>query len=141
MGRWDTWIDNLLADLGTETPGAKGFRVSVDHKIAEAEDTAANKIPSARFDETPLQRKREFQEALRQTLVTSRDRDLANKVWSEALLLLDNPWLRVPDRALSTKKSSKLSVGPERRMRFPAKKRPKGRGPQAAKRASKRGIT
>ena len=117
MGRWDTWIDNLLADLETETPGAKGFRVSVDHKIAEAEDTAANKTPSARFDETLLQRKREFQEALRQTLVTSRDRDLANKVWSEALLLLDNPWLRVPD-----------------------KKRPKGRGPQAAKRALKRGI-
>jgi hypothetical protein len=117
MGRWDTWIENLLADLEMETPGAKGFRVNVDRKIAEAEDIAANKTPPARFDETLLQRKREFQDALRQSLVVGRDRDLANKVWSEALLLLDNPWLRVPD-----------------------KKRPKGRGPQAVKRASKRGI-
>ena len=33
MSRWRELIDNLLADLETETPGAKGFRVNIDHKI------------------------------------------------------------------------------------------------------------
>jgi hypothetical protein len=33
MTRWGEVIDNLLADLETETPGAEGFRVNIDHRF------------------------------------------------------------------------------------------------------------
>jgi hypothetical protein len=69
-------------------PGTEDFRINIDHKISEAEA-----IP---FGETPEQRKREFQEALRKILREGRDRDSSNKkVWTEALHLLDNPRVRV----------------------------------------------
>jgi hypothetical protein len=58
------------------------------HQIQEA-------IP---FGETPAQRKREFQEALRKILRVSQDRNSSNKkVWTEALYLLDNPRVRFPN--------------------------------------------
>jgi hypothetical protein len=45
MTRWGGVIDNLLTDLETETPGAEGFRVNIDHKIWEAEKIARGAPP------------------------------------------------------------------------------------------------
>jgi hypothetical protein len=93
-GRWHELIGNLCTDLGREIPGAEDFRINVDHKISEAEARASDSeaIP---FGETPEQRKREFQEALRKILREGQDRDSSNKkVWTEALHLLDNPRVR-----------------------------------------------
>jgi hypothetical protein len=95
-GRWHALIDNLCTDLGREMPGTEDFQINIDHKISEAEARASDSeaIP---FGETPEQRKREFQEALRKILREGRDRDSSNKkVWTEALHLLDNPRVRVP---------------------------------------------
>jgi hypothetical protein len=94
-GRWHELIGNLCTDLGRETPGTEDFRINIDHKISEAEARALDSeaIP---FSETPEQRKREFQEALRKILREGQDRDSSNKkVWTEALHLLDNPRVRV----------------------------------------------
>ena len=54
MSRWRELIDNLLADLETETPSAKGFRVNIDHKIWEAEKLARGARP---FDSTKRRRR------------------------------------------------------------------------------------
>ena len=94
-GRWYELIGNLCTDLGRETPGAEDFRINIDHKISEAEARASDSeaIP---FGETPEQRKREFQEALRKILRVGQDRNSSNKkIWTEALHLLDNPRVHV----------------------------------------------
>jgi hypothetical protein len=93
--RWHELIDRLCTDLGRETPGTENFRINIDHEISEAEAraSASEAIP---FGETPEQRKREFQEALRKILHVCQDRNLSNRqVWTEALHLLDNPRFRV----------------------------------------------
>ena len=95
-GRWHALIDNLCTDLGREMPGTEDFRINIDHKISEAEARASDSeaIP---FGETPEQRKREFQEALRKILRVSQDRNSSNKkVWTEALYLLDTPSRSLP---------------------------------------------
>ena len=95
-GRWHELVGNLCTDLGRETPATEDFRINMDHKISEAEARASDSeaIP---FGETPEQRKREFQGALRKILREGQDRDSSNKkVWTEALHLLDNPRVRVP---------------------------------------------
>jgi hypothetical protein len=89
-GRCHELIGNLCTDLGRETPGTEDFRINIDHKISEAEARASDSecIP---FGETPEQRKREFQEALRKILRVAQDRNSSNKkVWTEALHALDN---------------------------------------------------
>ena len=59
----------------------------------------ASKSEAIPFGETPEQRKREFQEALRKILRVGQDRDSSNKkIWTEALHLLDNPRVRVLNR-------------------------------------------
>ena len=96
LGRWHELIDHLCTDLGRETPGTENFQINIDHEISEAEARASNSeaIP---FGETP-ERKREFQEALRKILRVGQDRNSSNrKVWTEALHLLDNPRVRVPN--------------------------------------------
>jgi hypothetical protein len=97
MSRWQKRINNLLADLEQERPGAEGFRVNIDHKISEAETAVSKPHDEEAFGlaEKPQQRRREFLEPLRPTLIGRRDSDPLNKIWSEALLLLDNPRLRV----------------------------------------------
>jgi len=95
MSRWRELIDNLLADLETETPSAKGFRVNIDHKIWEAEKLARGARP-IRLDETPEARLHGFQTELIEKLSERLKRDLSNKIWQEARALLENPWLRVP---------------------------------------------
>jgi hypothetical protein len=95
-GRWHELIGNLCTDLGRETPGTEDFRINIDHKISEA-GARASQSEAIQFGETPEQRKREFQEALRKILRVGQDRDSSNKkVWTEALHLLDNPRVRVP---------------------------------------------
>ena len=90
-------IENVCTDLGRETPGTESFRINIDHKISEAE-ARASKSEAIPFGETPEQRKREFQEALRKILHVGRDRGSSKKkVWTEALHLLDNPRVRVPN--------------------------------------------
>jgi hypothetical protein len=96
-GRWHELIDRLCTDLGRETPGTENFRINIDHEISEAE-ARASKSEAIPFGETPEQRKREFQEALRKILRVGQDRDSSNKkIWTEALHLLDNPRVRVPN--------------------------------------------
>jgi hypothetical protein len=96
-GRWHELIGNLCTDLGRETPGTEDFRINIDHKISEAEARASDSEATP-FSETPEQRKREFQEALRKILREGQERDSSNKkVWTEALHLLDNPRVRVPN--------------------------------------------
>jgi len=99
MSRWQKRIDNLLADLERETPGAEGFRLNIDHKISEAETAVSRPLDEEAFAfaEKPQQRRQEFLAALRPALTARRYRDPSNKIWSEALLLLDLPRLRVPD--------------------------------------------
>ena len=96
-GRWHELIDNLCTILGRETPGTEGFRINIDHAISEAE-ARASQSEAIPVGETPEQRKREFQEALRKILRVAQDRDSSAKdVWTEALHLLDNPRVRVPN--------------------------------------------
>jgi len=95
--RWHELIDRLCTDLGRETPGTENFRINIDHEICEAE-ARASKSEAIPFGETPEQRKQEFQEALRKILRVGQDRDSSNKkIWTEALHLLDNPRVRVPN--------------------------------------------
>ena len=97
MSRWQKRIDNLLADLEQETPGAEDFRVNIDQKISEAEAAVSKPHDEEAFAlaENPQQRRREFLEALRPALIARQGHDPSNIIWSEALLLLDNPQLRV----------------------------------------------
>jgi hypothetical protein len=95
MSRWGELIDNLLADLVTENPGAKGFRVNIDRKIWEAERLARGARP-IRLDETPEARLHGFQRELIETLSKQLKNDPANEILLEARSLLENPWLRVP---------------------------------------------
>jgi hypothetical protein len=63
MSRWQELVDNLLTDLETETPGANGFRVNIDHKIWEAEQTVSNAVPMTLY-ETTTRRRHGFQHEL-----------------------------------------------------------------------------
>jgi hypothetical protein len=49
LSRWQELVDNLLTDLATETPGADDFRVNIDHKIWEAEQTLSYAVPMTRL--------------------------------------------------------------------------------------------
>ena len=94
-GRWHELIDRLCTDLGRETPGTENFQINIDHEISEAE-ARASESEAIPFGETPEQRKREFQEALRKIIHVCQDRNSSNKkVWNEALHFLDNPRFRV----------------------------------------------
>ena len=93
MRRWQALIDELIANLETETPG-EGLRLNIDHKIREAETKASNLVAAATLAEKSAHRKRECQAALRLTLGALRVRDPSNKVWAEALYLLGSPQLR-----------------------------------------------
>ena len=97
MGRWQALIDNVIADLEAETPG-EGLRTS-DHKIWKAETRASNLPAPATRAEKSTHRKQEFRVALRLTLGALCVRDPFNEIWAEALHLLENPQLRIPDES------------------------------------------
>jgi hypothetical protein len=63
MSRWQVLVDNLLADLEIETPGADDFRVKIDHKIWEAEQTVSSAGPTTPY-ETTVRRLHSFQREL-----------------------------------------------------------------------------
>jgi hypothetical protein len=67
LSRWQELVDNLLTDLETETPGADDFRVNIDHKIWEAEQTLSYAVPMTPY-ETPVRRLHGFQRELIETL-------------------------------------------------------------------------
>ncbi len=94
MSRWRELVDNLLTDLETEAPGAHGFRVNIDHKIWEAEQTVSNAVPTTPY-ETTVRRLHGFQRELIETLSKQLKNDPANETLLEARSLLENPWLRV----------------------------------------------
>ena len=95
MSRWQTIIDILFTDLETLAPRAERFRIEVDEKISEGEMLAAHS-ESATSDETPELRRHDFRIALCQALV-ARQNSEPHKVWNEALLVLNNPGIRVPN--------------------------------------------
>jgi len=96
MSRWRELVHNLLTDLETETSAGDGFRVSIDHKIWEAEQKASKTVPIT-MDEAPVRRLHGFQCELIETLSKRLKNDPANKIWLEARSLLENQWLRVPE--------------------------------------------
>jgi hypothetical protein len=95
MSRWQTIIDGVFTDLETLAPRAERFRMEVDEKISEGEMLAAHS-ESAISDETPELRRQDFRIALYQALV-ARQNGEPHKVWNEALLLLNNQGIRIPD--------------------------------------------
>jgi hypothetical protein len=94
MSRWQGLVDNLLTDLETTNPGADSFRVNIDHKIWEAEQTASNAVPMTPY-ETTVRRLHGFQRELIERLSRQLKNDPANETLLEARSLLENPWLRV----------------------------------------------
>jgi len=95
MDRWREMINDLIHDLQVEDR-PEISRTSIDNKIWEREKIAAH-AELARPDEKPEERRQEFlvelTDVLRQRLIQKR----SNRVWQEALKLLENPGLRVPD--------------------------------------------
>lgn len=91
MARWQTLIDSCLKALSGLL-----MRKEIDRAVSEYETIAAYHTEAASWDETPDQRRQEFQRALRDALAAKRAADSRDKAWSEALVLLDNPRLRKP---------------------------------------------
>jgi hypothetical protein len=100
MSRWEELIHNVLGNLESETPGAEGFRVNIDHKIWEAEKIAREAAPIP-LHEAPMGRLHSFQTELIVTLSERLKRDPLNKIWLEARSLLENQRLRVPEHRRS----------------------------------------
>jgi hypothetical protein len=96
MSRWQELVANLLTRLATETPGADGFRLKIDHKIWEVEQKVSKTVPIAPH-ETTARRLHGFQRELIETLSKQLKNDPANEILLEARSLLENPWLRVPE--------------------------------------------
>jgi hypothetical protein len=96
MSRLQELVDNLLSNLDTETPGADGFRVNIDHKIWKAEQTVSKAVPTTPY-ETTVRRLHGFRRELIETLPKQLKNDPANAILLEARSLLENPWLRVSE--------------------------------------------
>jgi hypothetical protein len=96
MSRWQELVDNLITNLETETPGADGFRVKIDDKIWEAEQTVSHAVPTTSH-ETTVRRLHGFQRELIERLSKQLKNDPANEILREARSLLENPWLRVAE--------------------------------------------
>ena len=79
MSRWQELVDNLLTDLETETPGADGFRVNIDHKIWEVEQKVSKTAPITLY-ETTVRRLHGFQHELIDTLSKQLKNDSFAKV-------------------------------------------------------------
>jgi hypothetical protein len=103
VGRWRELIDNLFADLETETLGADGFRMNVDDKMWEAEKKASRAFPTE-VGETSEQRVHDFQAELSEALSERLKDEPLNMIWREARSLLAKPRLRVPEHRLPDRK-------------------------------------
>ena len=97
MARWQGVIETLLATLEKATRGQRGLQIEIDDAIWETEQIMMYRSESSRLGESSEDRRREFHAELRPQVIERLKNDPFNRIWEEALKLLDNPWLRVPD--------------------------------------------
>ena len=95
MGKWDFIIDTLLRDLESEIADGPGpIRSNIDDKIREAEQIVSETGPRD-TNERPEDRVAAFLRELRRTLRQRLEQEPQNKIWHEAVLLLDIPRIRI----------------------------------------------
>jgi hypothetical protein len=95
MGKWDFIVETLLRDLESEIADGPGsIRSNIDDKIREAEQIVSETGPRD-INERPEDRVAAFLRELRRTLRQRLEQDPQNKIWHEAVLLLDIPRIRI----------------------------------------------
>jgi hypothetical protein len=95
MGKWDFIIETLLRDLESEIADRPGpIRSNIDDKIREAEQIVSETGPRD-INERPEDRVAAFLRELRRTLRQRLEQEPQNKIWHEAVLLLDIPRIRI----------------------------------------------
>lgn len=95
MGKWDFIIETLLRDLELEIADRPGpIRSNIDDKIREAEQIVSETGPRD-INERPEDRVAAFLRELRRTLRQRLEQEPQNKIWHEAVLLLDIPRIRI----------------------------------------------
>ena len=95
MGKWDFIIEPLLRDLESEIADREGLiRSNIDNKIREAEQIVSETGPRD-INERPEDRVAAFLRELRRTLRQRLEQEPQNKIWHEAVLLLDIPRIRI----------------------------------------------
>jgi hypothetical protein len=95
MGKWDFIIETLLRDLESEIADGPGpIRSNIDDKIREAEQIVSETGPRD-INERPEDRVAAFLRELRRTLRQHLEQEPQNKIWHEAVLLLDIPRIRI----------------------------------------------
>jgi hypothetical protein len=103
MGRWRVIIDAVIQDMEPamgDRPRTERDPMSVIGKaIFDGEDMAVNHMDPV-DNETPAERKREFQAALRaefQKRLAAAEDLSKQQSWEEAITLLDDPMRRFPE--------------------------------------------
>ena len=95
MGKWAFIIEPLLRGLESEIADRQGLiRSNIDNKIRETEQIVSEIEPQD-INERPEDRVAEFLRELRRTLRQRLEQEPRNKIWYEAVLLLDIPRIRV----------------------------------------------
>ena len=95
MGKWAFIIEPLLRDLESEIADGPGpIRSNIDDKIRETEQIVSE-IGPRDINERPEDRVAEFLRELRRTLRQRLEQEPRNKIWYEAVLLLDIPRIRI----------------------------------------------
>ena len=95
MGKWDFIIEPLLRDLELEIADGRGLiKFNIDNKIREAEQIVSETRPQD-VNERPEDRVAQFLRELRRTLRQRLEQEPQNKIWYEAVLLLDIPRIRI----------------------------------------------
>jgi hypothetical protein len=95
MGKWAFIIEPLLRGLESEIADRQGLiRSNIDNKIRETEQIVSEIEPQD-FNERPEDRVAEFLRELRRTLRQRLEQEPQNKIWYEAVLLLDIPRIRI----------------------------------------------
>lgn len=95
MGKWAFIIEPLLRGLESEIADRQGLiRSNIDNKIRETEQIVSEIEPQD-INERPEDRVAEFLRELRRTLRQRLEQEPQNKIWYEAVLLLDIPRIRV----------------------------------------------
>lgn len=92
--RWQTNIESVVTALQAAQPHR--LRIEVEEAIRSAEQLVSKSEPSRlQPDETRDYRVREFRAELRNGLLKLLRDEPSNEAWREALMLLDNPRLRL----------------------------------------------
>jgi hypothetical protein len=91
MGKWAFIIEPLLRGLESEIADRQGLiRSNIDNKIRKTEQIVSEIEPQD-INERPEDRVAEFLRELRRTLRQRLEQEPQNKIWYEAVLLLDIP--------------------------------------------------